>query len=1564
MNRPRSPIAANARLIATAAIFAAVIALLSSSVGVGADESIPAAVPTAVTIHANADAYVDSGKPNDNYGSAANLYVSLYGSPANIQKTLARFSLAAIPAEATIDDARFELYLNSASGLSTVNLGLGRNGIEWKEDTVLFSNRPACLPLSTAATVGTTVGWYGWDATALIAQWVQGSMPNYGVCVGGPGSGSLYMRRFTSREGGIAPRLVVKYYPPTPTPTPTNTSLPTKTPTPTRTWTPTTTATQTPTATVTSTRTWTPTPSATATASPSATATVAPTGTGTGTPTATRTITPTATWTRTITVTPSPTRTLTPTRTGSPVWSPTPTATGKPGDSVPPVILSGPTVTGVTSVSATISWTTDEDGDSAVRYGRKAGLFEGQQSSATLTRAHAVKLTGLQPAATYRYVVRSADAAGNATTSREAFFTTQPESGGQPPGLSDLTLTRLPGKVIFYNIAATVPDDADVERVEFYLDGKLLGSAHAAMTDTMPLRYEFPLVPAALGISREAFFAQHTIEAVAVSRAGLAARRPFLFNPPYECAEISAAVERPFSDTTLYTDGDAVPSGTIVPIRVVASRIEPNCDFLPTGGPPRADDLRCVWNETMVERVDFAINGAQVCSLPGHFPSTTYTCDWDASGLPSGTHAIRVDVTADADCRQTLTREVTVERGEPRLAVGRAVTRHDTTFDVTLTVENEGTASFNVDWVEDHVAGFQPVRKVDVAGHYDIAADCTPEGAGCQVTINTGSADDFRFRRLGPGESMSVSYDAALIRYPDEDDADHAIGDEPVRVMERGADDAESFDRPAVVTTDGVRLAAAVTAAQAAADYLILTRPDRLFDLDNADSTNRLLSAMAGLAQHRTGMLGYIRSGDDATAAGIRDAIVDWGSDMRGSDGVADHFLTNGYLLIVGETEVVASVDVVDPDIAAATATWSGGSVSPVTGVDNWYADVAGDDLAPELIVARLIGNDAAALRTPIETSLLDQFECSRALVVSGLDGDPAIQGVFEDNADDIGDALDDEFAGVRVIHWSDYANDPAARDEFTDAAEDRDAIFYRNHGSATGWSSPLRTGHFPLDFGDSYPLIFAVACSTGHYEGQSSIAEAFLASQAGVYLGATEPSSRTANNEGALDFLETWLGAGTAAGPALKEAKLGRLAGDPSDKERLWVMEYNLYGDPKYASCGAAQTSAARPEQPAADPPSMLNVTVPNYQVTSRGGLDTARIPGGSMLLTPDLPMVPIYVVTQDYPAGYRIQDVTLAARSGLTTATGLRLPLASGAQAGDADANLAVAQRAGLAPDAAGWYPEPVFKWHVSQHPDGVTTLIITVYPFYYNALTTDVQFYKDYRFEIRRTVSSVALGEVMTDKAAYAPGEPVNVHLGLRNTGAGQNVVVHAVIRRYSSDQLIDGLLLRSLIAVNGAATFATRWDAAAAGTATPGMYYVEVTLADATGNQLDRKTAPFTLGVTAGEITRFSVTPQTYKPGDSILATLAFKNTGTVSVGGTAIVEVRDTAGLVIQTFAHDFEALAPSSVVAFEDRWDTSKAKPGSHRVLGYVLYDGRSTEPAMVMVHLPIQAHLPLILGR
>jgi len=206
MSQRHNPVFRRFTMVGVASIAAVFLVLLDTAAGVDADERIPAgpvAVPTEVTISANADTYVDSGKPDINHGGAANLYVSLYGSPVNIQQTLVQFSLAAIPAGATIDTARLELYLNSASGLSVVNLGLGRNLALWKENEVVFSSRPGCPPTGASANVGVTNGWYGWDATALVAQWVQGFMPNYGVCVTGAGSGSLYMRRFTSREGGL-----------------------------------------------------------------------------------------------------------------------------------------------------------------------------------------------------------------------------------------------------------------------------------------------------------------------------------------------------------------------------------------------------------------------------------------------------------------------------------------------------------------------------------------------------------------------------------------------------------------------------------------------------------------------------------------------------------------------------------------------------------------------------------------------------------------------------------------------------------------------------------------------------------------------------------------------------------------------------------------------------------------------------------------------------------------------------------------------------------------------------------------------------------------------------------------------------------------------------------------------------------------------------------------------------------------------------------------------------------------------------------------------------------------
>ncbi len=90
---------------------------------------------------------------------------------------------------------------------------------------------------------------------------------------------------------------------------------------------------------------------------------------------------------------------------------------------------SGPAISGVASSSvtgseATISWTTDEAGDSVVVYGT-ATPPGSQQSDAAMVTAHSVALTGLSAATTYYFEVKSTDAIGNTSTDNNggAYYT-------------------------------------------------------------------------------------------------------------------------------------------------------------------------------------------------------------------------------------------------------------------------------------------------------------------------------------------------------------------------------------------------------------------------------------------------------------------------------------------------------------------------------------------------------------------------------------------------------------------------------------------------------------------------------------------------------------------------------------------------------------------------------------------------------------------------------------------------------------------------------------------------------------------------------------------------------------------------------------------------------------------------------------------------------------------------------------------------------------------------------------------------------------------------------------
>jgi hypothetical protein len=125
---------------------------------------------------------------------------------------------------------------------------------------------------------------------------------------------------------------------------------------------------------------------------------------------------------------------------------------------------------------------------------------------------------------------------------------------------------------------------------------------------------------------------------------------------------------------------------------------------------------------------------------------------------------------------------------------------------------------------------------------------------------------------------------------------------------------------------------------------------------------------------------------------------------------------------------------------------------------------------------------------------------------------------------------------------------------------------------------------------------------------------------------------------------------------------------------------------------------------------------------------------------------------------------------------------------------------------------------------------------------------------------------------------------------------------------------------------------------------------VTLKDTNGNVLDRKTEMFRLGICSGEITNLSATPEFFDIGDEIDISMAFNNTGTVDITGTAVIRVQDEVGELVQEFGHEFTDLAPSDSVSFDDTWDTSGAEEGTYTIIGYALYDAKATDPATTAV--------------
>jgi hypothetical protein len=252
-------------------------------------------------------------------------------------------------------------------------------------------------------------------------------------------------------------------------------------------------------------------------------------------------------------------------------------------------------------------------------------------------------------------------------------------------------------------------------------------------------------------------------------------------------------------------------------------------------------------------------------------------------------------------------------------------------------------------------------------------------------------------------------------------------------------------------------------------------------------------------------------------------------------------------------------------------------------------------------------------------------------------------------------------------------------------------------------------------------------------------------------------------------------------------------------------------------------------------EPPSVLEVTLPDAVVSTIGGVDVVEIPGGDLLLVEQgRPQVPYFSVSQDYPPGYRVQDVRLLERSEPEARPGLNLPVVILEDQPDLPVEM-----------LPGWYPEEDFAWRVWENMDGSSTLRVDLFPFRYHPESKDALFYKAYRFEVEYIRSDVTIQRL---QAEIDDGGVVILKGWIQNSGLPQDIVVDTVIKRYGSDAFVDGLPIRHLAEFSGEGSFSAAWQG---GGEELEALYAEVSLTDLSGNVLARNVAPLLKPPAEGE-----------------------------------------------------------------------------------------------------------------
>jgi hypothetical protein len=1204
-------------------------------------------------------------------------------------------------------------------------------------------------------------------------------------------------------------------------------------------------------------------------------------------------------------------------------------------DTTHPAIISGPTVSNITLNAARISWQTDEASTSRVDYGRMAGYYSDIAISAGMATSHVVELSGLQAFTTYHYRVDSRDAFGNAVQSSDLAFHTMPALDlidpvilFDPPATITATVT----------MTSTVTDEGGVSRVVYFVDGL------RAFTDySSPYRFVLDSTALANGA--------HTIEARA-----------------YDLAGNSSSASRPASvanlkDLTLPTVDITAPLNGAT----VAGKVNVTATL--------TDDSGIVSARFYMDGDYQQYEPYDVSNPP---KNATVTFEWDSRAYANNSqHRLAVEVYDTSGNLATDFVDISVYNAPPTPppsppwleVTGHYAIRNQNKLLVFLNIYNSGDAEARNVEIQDLMKGFQPIGR---------------ETTDAVFTTEWNPVGKFGYAVIHPKTSIPAKeartyafYVVPVLVSPSPPQAEIGFF---VNLAWDQASGPRLFNNdplPIAKTIDGVSIAQSHADAVKISDYLIVTNPYRLFAIFNPgyyqgaskerEEANALLSSMAELAYYKQGILGY---NYDNSAQALHSLIQPGGTWNKALFG---GYSTFGYLLLVGENNVVPGwyryygsreTTLGDLDFFA-----------PYT--DYPYANMFGDEIYPELSIARIIGDNPGLMEISIRTAInLAKGETGYhydGLLKFLVSGYPATIGGNNPSVIDFkgevnkvvkkltGSVVVMDTPGLSIYKPDGTIDIPAStaaiQTAFFNNTPSQDIIFLAAHGNWNSWDviTTTKVINQTNPFANTNPFVFASACSTAEYAGARSFGEGFLYKKAAAYMGAIRfgmcYGDQTCPN--ADKYFANWNTSKSFA-RALRDTKAS-LGDDIQD--RYWTGIYHVFGDAKFGSVGSAQQAeaspSANPQGPRA-PVATVEVHVPALSVEEQDGVHRITIPGEETTYEEGKPQTPVYMAFLDYPAGTQIQGVRLEGRSEPQRLTDLNIPPAQIAIPG-LDASIALADSA---PNPE-WWPEKVFKWHVVENPS-TTTLALTIYPFYYNALTHEGLFYQDYTFEIESTESAVEVTRIATEADILSLGDTANIEVELENHATqGVNVMVRALMEASASGEVVDGLLLTTLADLQGKASFALQWPSAGI---PAGDYAVHVELLDAQGNLVDQAYRTLQVGIRQAELSGLAIDPAIVLPGEPVQVSFSLHNSGELPISGTLALHWRNASGEDVEVYTETVAALQPDAYLPVSHTLQTDGLPWGNYSLVTYFMYNGQASNvlAGPLEIIAPARLYLPL----